>query len=72
VPMASSPLELGRCYSDYARPTTIALTANNRAKCHDVGMQMHIAKPILPNDLATALMSVTPLNRPEQDVRVAA
>lgn len=69
-------IELGRRYADHERPTIIALTANatasDREKCHDAGMRMHIAKPILPNDLATALMSVTPLNRPQQLVTVAA
>jgi CheY-like chemotaxis protein len=69
-------LELGRRYADHERPTIIALTANatasDREKCHDAGMRMHIAKPILPNDLATALMSVTPLNLPQQAVEAAA
>ncbi|KAA8904409.1 hypothetical protein FN846DRAFT_779701 [Sphaerosporella brunnea] len=62
-------LELGRRYADHERPTIIALTANatasDREKCHDAGMRTHIAKPILPNDLATALMSTTPLQRGE-------
>jgi CheY-like chemotaxis protein len=68
-------LELGRRYADHERPTIIALTANatasDREKCHDAGMRMHIAKPILPNDLATALMSVMPLNMPQQAVEAA-
>jgi CheY-like chemotaxis protein len=58
-------LELARRYTPSLRPTIIALTANatasDREKCHEAGMQTHIAKPILPNDLATALMSITPL-----------
>lgn len=61
-------LELGRRYKDHERPVIIALTANatasDREKCHAAGMRTHIAKPILPNDLVTALMSVSPLNRP--------
>jgi len=58
-------LELGRRYVDGERPTIIALTANatanDREKCLQAGMFSHIAKPILPNDLATALMSTSPL-----------
>ena len=61
-------LELGRRYKDHERPAIVALTANatasDREKCHAAGMSTLIAKPILPNDLAAALMSVSPLNRP--------
>lgn len=58
-------LELRRRYADDERPVVIALTANatasDREKCHAAGMVSHIAKPILPNDLAAALMSTNPL-----------
>jgi len=58
-------LELRRRYVDGEKPTIIALTANatanDREKCQQVGMSNHIAKPILPNDLAAALMSTSPL-----------
>lgn len=60
-------LELQRRYEDNERPIVIALTANatagDREKCYAAGMLSHIAKPILPNDLAAALMSTTPLAR---------
>lgn len=60
-------LELQRRYEDNERPIVIALTANatadDREKCYAAGMLSHIAKPILPNDLAAALMSATPLVR---------
>jgi hypothetical protein len=65
-------LELGQRCADHERPTIIALTANatarDREKAYDAGMRMHIAKLILPNDLATALMSVVLLNLPQQAV----
>ncbi|KAG0127843.1 hypothetical protein HOY82DRAFT_490020 [Tuber indicum] len=58
-------LELRRRYVDEEKPTIIALTANatanDRERCQQAGMSSHIAKPILPNDLATALMSTSPL-----------
>jgi len=58
-------LELRRRYVDGEKPNIIALTANatanDREKCQQAGMVSHIAKPILPNDLATALMSASPL-----------
>ncbi|CUS15016.1 unnamed protein product [Tuber aestivum] len=58
-------LELRRRYVDGEKPTIIALTANataaDRERCQQAGMFSHIAKPILPNDLATALMSTSPL-----------
>ncbi|TGZ80051.1 hypothetical protein EX30DRAFT_308148 [Ascodesmis nigricans] len=54
--------ELYRRYPDGERPAIIALTANatasDRERCHEAGMLTHVAKPILPNDLATALMAV--------------
>lgn len=60
-------LELRSRYPDGERPTIIALTANatanDRERCQQAGMVSHIAKPILPNDLATALMSTLPLQR---------
>lgn len=60
-------LELRRRYADDERPVVIALTANatagDKEKCHAAGMLTHIAKPILPNDLAAALMSTTPLTK---------
>lgn len=59
--------ELYRRYRTGERPTIIALTANatagDREKCQQAGMLTHIAKPILPNDLATALMSTAPLSK---------
>ena len=63
----STTRELYKRYADGKRPIVVALTANatasDREECHRVGMAMHIAKPILPNDLAAALMSVQPLAR---------
>ncbi|KAI5781237.1 hypothetical protein EDC01DRAFT_779090 [Geopyxis carbonaria] len=59
--------ELARRYGEGERPTLVALTANatagDRERCHDAGMGSHIAKPILPNDLAAALIGVRPLRR---------
>lgn len=60
--------ELWRRYGEGERPAIVALTANatagDRERCHEAGMKAHVAKPILPNDLATALMGITRLKGP--------
>jgi osomolarity two-component system, sensor histidine kinase CHK1 len=57
--------ELTKRYEEDRRPTVIALTANatatDRAQCLEAGMKQHLAKPILPNDLAAALMTISAL-----------
>lgn len=57
--------ELMVIYTTNERPQVIALTANaageDRQRCLSVGMSNYIAKPILPADLASVLMSVEPL-----------
>lgn len=58
-------IELGKRYGDGERPAIIALTANatasDREKCAEAGMRTHIAKPILPDDLAAALLATESL-----------
>lgn len=49
-------------YAEGARPTLIALTANatsqDKGRSLEVGMDVHLSKPILPDALADILSSV--------------